>query len=73
MLKRYKVINGLSLVASLMLLSACTRSLSDVDSQGKTVKPIFPDVASAVRPEGSYVNIENLQQIKAGMTKKSAV
>lgn len=69
MLKRYKGIYGLSLVASLMLLSACTRSVSDVDSQGKTVKPVFPDVASAVRPEGSFVNLENLQQVKAGMTK----
>lgn len=69
MLKRYKGINGLSLVASLLLLSACTRSLSDVDSQGKTARPVFPDVASAVRPEGSFVNLDNLQQIKAGMTK----
>jgi len=69
MLKRYQCIYGLSLIASLMLLSACTRSVSDVDSQGKMVKPVFPDVASAVRPEGSFVNLDNLRQVKPGMTK----
>ncbi|MFB0713418.1 outer membrane protein assembly factor BamE [Buttiauxella noackiae] len=52
-----------------VLLSACTRSTSDVDSQGKTTSPIFPEAASAVRSEGSFVNLDNLKQIKSGMTK----
>ncbi|MBK5145671.1 outer membrane protein assembly factor BamE [Budviciaceae bacterium BWR-B9] len=52
-----------------LLLSACTRSISDVDSQGKTTSPVFPGVTSAVREEGSFVNLDNLKQIKPGMTK----
>lgn len=70
MFKRYQCIYGLSLIASFMLLSACTRSVSDVDAQGKTARPVFPDTASAVRPEGSFVNLENLRLVKAGMSKE---
>lgn len=53
----------------LILLTACTRSLSNVDSQGKTTLPVFPDASNAVRSEGHFVNVDNLKQVKAGMTK----
>ncbi|TNV20477.1 outer membrane protein assembly factor BamE [Buttiauxella sp. B2] len=56
-------------VGALLLLSGCTRSTSNVDSQGKTDNPVFPDAASAVRTEGSFVNVANLEQVRAGMTK----
>lgn len=51
-------------------LSACgTRMLSDVDIQGSTDKPVFPAVQDANRPEGTYVNLENLSKVMPGMTK----
>lgn len=56
-------------IGGLLLLSACTRSVSDVDSQGKTATPVFPDPAHAVRTEGSFVNVDNLKQVRPGMTK----
>ncbi|AWH90075.1 outer membrane protein assembly factor BamE [Limnobaculum parvum] len=56
-------------LGSFLLLSACTRSISDVDSQGKTTAAVFPDVSKAVREEGSFVNLDNLKQVKPGMTK----
>ncbi|MCD1125895.1 OmpA family protein [Jinshanibacter sp. LJY008] len=56
-------------LGSFLLLSACTRSISDVDSQGKTSTPVFPDVSNAVREEGSFVNLDNLKQVRPGMTK----
>lgn len=56
-------------VSGMTLLSACTHSVSDVDSQGKTVKPVFPDQSSAVREEGSFVNIDNLKQMRPGLSK----
>lgn len=65
----YKCISRFTLIAGVMLLSACTRSISDVDSQGKTTVPVFPDATTAVRPEGSFVNLDNLKQVKPGMTK----
>lgn len=57
------------IVGGAVLLSACTRSISNVDSEGKTTSPVFPETASAVRSEGSFVNLDNLKQIKPGMTK----
>jgi OOP family OmpA-OmpF porin len=51
-------------------LSACgTRTVSEVDSHGMTETPIFPSVADGSRPEGSYVNLENLHKINKRMTK----
>jgi outer membrane protein OmpA-like peptidoglycan-associated protein len=69
MFKTNKAFYLLSIALGTLLLSACTRSVSDVDAQGKTVAPVFPDATSAVRPEGSYVNVANLSQVKPGMTK----
>ncbi|MEJ8833123.1 OmpA family protein [Enterobacter cloacae] len=56
-------------VSGMTLLSACSHSVSDVDSQGKTTNPVFPDPASATREEGSFVNLDNLKQMHAGLTK----
>ncbi|WP_025123318.1 MULTISPECIES: OmpA family protein [unclassified Serratia (in: enterobacteria)] len=59
------------LAAAIVLsISACTRSISQVDSTGHTASPVFPQMDSATRPEGSYVNLANLNAIKPGMTKK---
>ncbi|WP_341857818.1 OmpA family protein (plasmid) [Escherichia coli] len=57
------------LVGSMTVLSACTHSISNVDSQGKTTNPVFPDQSGAVREEGSFVNINNLRQMRSGLTK----
>ena len=57
------------LVGGLTLLTACTRSVSDVNSDGKTETPVFPDKTDAVRTEGSFVNVDNLKQMRPGLTK----
>ncbi|ECX8488453.1 outer membrane protein assembly factor BamE [Salmonella enterica] len=56
-------------VGGMTLLSACTHSISDVDSKGKTANPVFPKESSAVRDEGSFVNLDNLKQMRPGLTK----
>lgn len=61
--------SAIFLTLSVLMLSACTRSVSDVDSAGQTQKPVFPDAHSAVRPDGSFVNVDNLNQVRPGMTK----
>ena len=52
-----------------LTLSACTSTLSYVEANGTTAKPVFPALTDATRPEGSYVNLDNLHKITAGMTK----
>ncbi|MCY1501726.1 Outer membrane protein assembly factor BamE [compost metagenome] len=55
---------------ALAALAACgTRTISDVDSQGITQEPVFPETSQATRPDGSYANLENLGKIASGMTK----
>lgn len=61
----YKTIVAIGLIT----LAGCTHTISDVDSSGNTRTPVFPTVDSAVRSEGSYPNIDNLAQVKAGLTK----
>lgn len=56
--------------AIVLSISACTRSISQVDSAGHTLNPVFPQMDSATLKEGSYVNLDNLNMIKSGMTKK---
>lgn len=56
-------------LGGILLLAGCTRSVSNVDSNGTTMNPVFPDPASAVRTEGSFVNLDNLKQVKSGDTK----
>lgn len=58
-----------ALVGGLLLLSGCTHSTSNVDAQGMTDKPVFPEMSSAVRTEGSFVNLDNLKQVRKGDTK----
>lgn len=58
-----------AVLGGLLVLSGCTHSTSNVDSQGKTDKPVFPEMSSAVRTEGSFVNLDNLKQVRAGDTK----
>ncbi|SUW64042.1 Outer membrane protein II* [Buttiauxella agrestis] len=57
------------IISGVVLLSACTRSVSNVDSAGKTENPVFPDASHAVRDEGSFVNLDNLKQMRTGLTK----
>lgn len=65
----FKVARVMLAISGIALLSACTHSVSDVDAQGKTAHPVFPDASSAVREEGSFVNLDNLKQMRAGLTK----
>jgi outer membrane protein OmpA-like peptidoglycan-associated protein len=56
-------------LGGMMLLAGCTHSVSNVDSNGTTAKPVFPTASSAVRTEGSFVNLDNLKQVRKGDTK----
>ncbi|MCA1924574.1 OmpA family protein [Buttiauxella noackiae] len=66
---QFKPVRTAAVLAAMLLLAACSRSVSDVDSQGKTTSPVFPDASGAVRSEGSFVNQDNLSNIREGMTK----
>lgn len=69
MMKKTQITRLALLIGSLALLTACTRSVSDVDSKGKTEKPVFPAQSKAVRAEGSFVNVDNLKQLRPGLAK----
>lgn len=56
-------------ISGMTVLSACSHSVSNVDSQGKTTHPVFPAPASATKEEGSFVNLDNLKQMRPGLTK----
>lgn len=58
----------LGLACAGLLLAACG-SHSVVDSQGHSTEPKFPAISESYRPQGSYVNLENLAKIQAGMSK----
>ncbi|HGM5491718.1 TPA: OmpA family protein [Serratia fonticola] len=68
MMKQMKL-GLLASACAVLLLTGCTRSLSNPDAQGKTTQPVFPDKASAARGEGSYPDVGALAKIKPGMTK----
>ncbi|OBY92061.1 hypothetical protein A6723_015765 [Pseudomonas sp. AU11447] len=51
-----------------LLLAACG-SYSAVDGQGHSANPRFPPISDAYRPQGSYVDLENLGKVHAGMNK----
>ncbi|WP_442113796.1 outer membrane protein assembly factor BamE [Pseudomonas sp. NUPR-001] len=51
-----------------LLLAACG-TLSQVDDQGHSAEPKFPAVSESYRPQGSYVNLENLANVQPGMSK----
>ncbi|KGB07693.1 smpA / OmlA family protein [Enterobacteriaceae bacterium ATCC 29904] len=57
------------LMGSMALLTACTRAVSNVNGEGKTDNAIFPDKSHAVRTDGSFVNKDNLNEMRAGLTK----
>lgn len=64
--------NGIRLALtaiSMLAIAACTRTISNVDAEGLTESPVFPAMESASRPDGSYVNVENLGKIESGLTK----
>ncbi|MBB1199393.1 outer membrane protein assembly factor BamE [Enterobacteriaceae bacterium 89] len=63
------IIRATLFIAATVSLSACTRSISDISAEGKTQHPVFPEQQNAVRTEGSFVNLDNLKQIRSGMTK----
>lgn len=67
--------NGLRLAlaaTTLATLAACS-TVSNVDDAGKTDQPVFPEMSDASMPEGYYVNQDNLENIRAGMTKKQVM
>lgn len=68
-MKYAKYVRMAIIISGVVLLSACTRSVSNVDSQGKTDNPVFPDTSSAVGEEGSFVNLDNLKNVRPGLTK----
>ncbi|MNN27413.1 Outer membrane protein P5 precursor [compost metagenome] len=73
MLKLNQSIGAGLLACSFALLTACGTTISQVDSQGKTNEPIFPTVDQASRPEGTYVNTENLAKIASGVSKRQLI
>ncbi len=58
---------GAALLGSLVLAGCGT--LSQVDSEGHTEKPVFPEVDKATFHTGSYPNIDNLRQVREGVTR----
>lgn len=58
----------LVLACASLLLAACG-SHSTVDAQGHSAEPKFPAISDSYRPQGSYVNLENLAKIRPGMDK----
>lgn len=58
----------LALVCASLLLAACGNR-SVVDAQGHSAEPKFPAIEDSYRPQGSYVNLENLAKLQPGMSK----
>jgi len=44
-------------------------SLSEIDKEGRTRAPVFPDVEDTTFKTGSFPNIENLAQVREGATR----
>lgn len=57
------------LAIAMAFLSACTSTISNVDSNGHTNHPEFPEVSKADH-NGSYVSSDNLDKIGSGMNKE---
>lgn len=58
---------GAALLSSLALAGCGT--LSQVDSQGQTENPVFPEIDKVTFQTGSYPNLDNLRQIREGVTR----
>lgn len=56
-----------ALVAGFSLAGCGT--LSEVDAEGRTNEPVFPDVEDTTFVTGSYPNIDNLRQVGDGATR----
>ncbi|HCA15571.1 MAG: OmpA family protein [Alcaligenes pakistanensis] len=56
-----------ALLSSLALAGCGT--LSQVDAEGQTDKPVFPEIDKTTFQTGSYPNIDNLRQVQAGVTR----
>lgn len=69
MLKKYSFTRMAMALGGILFLASCTHSVSQVDSNGTTKNPMFPKSVSAVRTEGSFVNLDNLKQVRPGDTK----
>lgn len=62
-----KVLIGSVVVASVLLAGCGT--LSQVDNEGYTDEPVFPEQKDVNFKSGSYPNLDNLRQIRNGMTR----
>ncbi|WEJ74724.1 OmpA family protein [Pseudomonas sp. PSE14] len=62
------VVRTLAMACAGLLLAACG-NLSTVDQQGHSSAPKFPAIGDSYRPQGSYVNLENLFKVQPGMAK----
>lgn len=62
-----KKLFGAALMMSLALAGCGT--LSQVDGQGYTDEPVFPDVDDVNFKTGSYPNLDNLRQVRDGATR----
>lgn len=58
---------GIAIVASLALAGCGT--LSQVNEQGQTDNPVFPEIDDATFNTGSYPNLDNLRQVRDGVTR----
>ncbi|MDH4873912.1 OmpA family protein [Pseudomonas sp. BN515] len=61
-------VRALAVACAGLLLAACG-TLSPVDEQGHSSAPKFPTINDSYRPQGSYVNLENLSKVQPGMGK----
>ncbi|MBO9357647.1 OmpA family protein [Bordetella petrii] len=55
-------------LAAALLLAGCG-TLSDVSREGKTDEPVFPDPQKVSLSTGTYPNLENLAQVRDGVTR----
>lgn len=62
-----KKLIGVAIAASLALAGCGT--LSQVDNKGQTDKPVFPELDDVTFKTGSYPNLDNLRQVRDGVTR----
>lgn len=61
-------VRTLVIACASLLLAACGTHSSG-DEQGHSAAPQFPSISDSYRPQGSYVNLENLAKVQPGMSK----
>lgn len=57
-----------SVVVASVVLAGCN-TLSQIDQEGYSESPVFPAVKDVFFKNGSYPNVQNLQQIREGATR----